>query len=250
MSSGEAPTVAVARLNERDREILTGHFPAYHITTHEALRRARWSDVSIDAVKKWTMRMRDGGWIAEAPLWSESSVYFRLTEQTTQHLQLPNRLSRPLSPVALARTYGALSFCILGDRRFRRLTQEEFAGQFPPLVSAHMQNDWYYVDPDFEDQHWPKSKRLGYLYADTSQRVRDILRAYHRVLGQRQRHNAWYHDVIRPGRFIFAVVTTCLAKRAQILSDLGSPQKIPIRVEVRPDFFHVMPQRKREGAET
>lgn len=249
MSSGEAPTVAAARLNERDRQILTGHFPAYHITTHEALRRARWSDHGIDAVKKWTMRMREGGWIAEAQLWSESTVYFRLTPEAAQQLQLPARLGRPLSPVRLARMYGALSFCLLGDRSFRKLTQDEFRAGFPELVSPHMEDEWYYLDADYEDARWAKEKRLGHVYVDAGQRLRDINRAYQRVLGQRQQHDAWYNRVIRPGRFVFAVVTTTPGKRDQILNELTGQQKTPIRVEVRTDLMNVMPQRKREGAD-
>ncbi len=250
MNSGKQSSTSGVRLTVRDREILTRHFPTYRITTHEALHLTRWPQAEIDAVKKWTLRMRDAGYIAEAPLWSDATSYFRLTPKATEEFRLPPIYGRPLSPTQLARAYGVLSFCVLGPKSFRKLLPAEFRKEFPPLVSNRFEDDYYYLDIDFQEDGWPKARRIGYIYVDAGKRVQDVVQRCRKVIAQRQLDNAWHHGIIRKHLFIYAVVTLSTNKREQILEDLSlDRRKGPIRVEVREDLRHVCPTQKPSAPE-
>ena len=132
-------------LTERDYAILR-HVAHYRLTTREALHRALFRQVAINAVTKVTSRLLAEGWLNQYPAFYKS-YYFTLTPRAADLLAMPQAaITAPLSTKALAREYGMLGFCCLLKTPRCRLLASEVQEDCPPLYFASLDCDRYYLD--------------------------------------------------------------------------------------------------------
>ena len=122
-------------MTERDYAILR-HVAHYRLTTREALHRALFRQVAINAVTKVTSRLLAEGWLNQYPVFYKS-FYFTLTPRAAELLAMPQAaITAPLSTKALAREYGMLGFCCLLKTPRCRLLASEVQEDYPPLYFA------------------------------------------------------------------------------------------------------------------
>lgn len=230
------------RLTERDEQIFREHFACFRITTVEALQRAYWSDRTVDAAKKWTQRMRLGRYLLAGAL-GDGRRFLYPTSTMAAQAGLPRRIARPPKGYDLARLYGVLSFCCLGEARYEKISSVEFHRRFEHLCAKNLDQSLYYVDTDFPDGRSPARNRIGYLLIDAGARARQVVSRFRHVVSQRLNVPLW-HQWIELGRFIVTVVTADPDKQRQLREALAAVrQPVPFRVEVRDDLRDVVPLR-------
>lgn len=235
-------TTHAVRLTERDEQIFREHFARFRITTVEALQRVYWSDHTVDAAKKWAQRMRLGRYLLTGVL-GDGRRFLYPTSTMVAQAELPRRIARPPKGYDLARLYGVLSFCCLGETRHEKISSVEFHRRFEHLCAKSLDQSLYYVDTDFADGRLSANKRIGYLLIDAGARVSQIVSRFRHVVSHRLNVPLW-HQWIERGRFIVTVVTADPDKQRQLREALTAiRQPVPFRVEIRRDLRDAVPLR-------
>lgn len=247
------------RLTPRDTAILRDHVSCFRMTTTRAVHRLHFEpeDLEVAAAKSWLRRMREGGYLATADLYGESSTkvkYFYLTEHGAKQV-VYGETRVPSGHVAAGRlpeAFGVLSFCCLGPRVYRKLTPQELEQRLTTLFDGNnLPREPYYLDDHPADDVDAPEYKLGYIYVDKggSTPYWRVVERYHRIIAQRREFRPW-RDYFDKGRFIVTIVTATAGKKKQIENALEErPNPVPFRVDVRPELIHLRPPHKRHAAQ-
>jgi hypothetical protein len=233
------------RVQERDEEILRKHVARFRLTTYAVLHRLYWPNDTLNAVKSWVRRMREGGLLADAPLQGRTS-YYHLTAHGAETLALDSRIAQPQKAGNLLRVFGHFAFCCMGDGVHRKLSVEDFKRDFSELVFDRLPNDEYYVDDTMHEQaNVPARSRLGYILVDEARSVRRIRDVINREISRRLAVPAWKNDLIQKRSFVIAIATTSEGKGRVILEAVRPLHRdMLFRVTLLPQLRDVIHERK------
>lgn len=222
------------KLTERDVEIL-GHIRRFRMTTSDVLHRLFFKGNEIDAVKSWVRRLRDADYLQTADLITPRKYLYLRPKAVRKLYGESGKMAKALGVFALARQFGILSFCCLGETAHRKLTVFEFKDMFPSLADNSLPKDFYYVDKSGATQ------RLGFIYVDHGCANERIYQRYRHIVAQRYRIAAWRQEVIEPDRFTVAIVTAKPEKKKRI-EEVFAERKpmVPYCVEAVPDLIHLV----------
>ena len=210
----------------------------------EAVRKLYFPDAADEtAAVKVLSRLRRGRFLNARDLYPRRK-YWTLTAAAARARGLNPKIARPLGYDALARAFGALAFCCLGEAPRSRFTPHEFRERFPSLYKPGPGASWYYVDEDDEGR-----KRLGLILVDKGGGYRRIARKCLDRTRQRLEIPA-FRDVIVQDGFTIAVVTAWEEKKRfieQALSDYDL--YATVRIEVHPELAQLLGGRRRRETE-
>lgn len=237
----DATKTRKVRLTDRDAEILRDHVGCFRMTTYEAVRRVYWPGETIHAAKSWVRRMREAGYLGDAPLYGGLNYYYP-THAAATEFQLESGSEGFRSPVRLAQVYGMLAFCCLGEQIHMKLSPSQFREKFPELVIGKQIPEEYYLDKEGE------RGRLGYLLIDTRRPLRRIRDRVRTLISERLQRESWKHSIIRKGRFVITIVTIREARIKQIARYVEDLHKeIQFRYAFVPEIGELLPAEPRHA---
>jgi len=235
-------------LGPKAEAILRGHIPTFRITTYEVLAHLFFN--TTNAAVKWVKRYEKDGYLQSGLLHDAEgkAKYWYLTPDAARKLVSPKSKSLGHAPGSkLARFYGMLLFCCLGEvrgkQRYTKLTPPAFAERFPQLApdTGLEAPESYYVDHDFAIDGKPALKRLGYLLVDTSRELRSLIHKYNTVVRARLGWRVWV-SLAERDRFIVTILTFDRDRANQIREELERQLRpVRYRIEVFPQLDDVIP---------
>lgn len=232
----ETDRLRAITLTDRDRAILE-HVARYRITTSEAVQRLFFPEQQPDAVKSTLRRLREGGYLASAPLY-QRSVYYHLTPKAAHTIGQPEHAAAPLGVQSRAAAFGVLSFCCLGPARRTLIPLDEFRRQYPQLIEPGLPSTQYYVDQDVGGKN-----RLGLIQVDYGADHRRIVRKCRRLV-QRRLSLPAFRTLIRDDGFLIAIVTADPRQAAALEKAIAADRPlIKFRIEVFPEMEPVIQRR-------
>lgn len=222
--------VADHKSNQIQRHILQ-HVSRYRMTTLRVLGHLpELAEVGFRRLKQHVQTLKQGGQIAEAPLYQQRRYLHLQDHASDQPAGAHSELSK-------TRNYAMLAFCCLGENPRERLTTNDFRKHFPDLYRPGLPLN-YYVDLEQD------SARLGFMRVDTGGRGRwDRVIARARSDIQKHSSEPAFRELIEHDLFEVAILTALPQKAERIrksLQDGDSRTGGLIRVSAIPDLLYLI----------
>ncbi len=222
------------KIDQQERDILE-HIIRYNITVTDAVQRLFFDDNEKRAVNTLTS-LKKRKYIRSYDLYP-GKKYWLLGSAAANLFNITKIITKPLRMEPLARTYGILVFCCLGDDFRTLMTIDEFKVRFPEYFVPGLPSSSYYIDND------GKKGRLGIIHVDQGSDYMRIIRRCRKITQIRMKLESFNNLILQKDGFLIAIVTAHQEKKYRLEKAIRKEKdsfSVKYRIEVCPDLANLI----------